>query len=236
MNAQYHTIKGRARPFEYAPASPSDFVLEAGQTVDETVVLTDPTLSLYCLDPEQQRALFVETPPELDLTRVPFMYVAQQEHASRILSVPISTMHELAVQVPVRDEQITFIFSTGRCGSTMVSAAFGAADNAVSLSEPDVHFITSQARAAGAMSDTELAALIGSTTRLLCRPTPQQRNPQAWALKFRSQELLNADLFHAAFPSANMLALSISERGYVAAFRTAFVCRNRRGDPPDRDS
>lgn len=223
MSAQYFTIAARTRPFDFAPVSPADFVLEDGVDADAAVVLADPTLTLYSLDLDHGRALFVETPPEVDLTAVPFMYLAQHEHAVRVLAVPLPDLHRLAADVPVRDEQITFIFSTSRCGSTLVSAAFGVADETVSYSEPDVFTLIGQARKSGTMTETEYIELIAGTTRLLCRQTTGLAQPKAWVVKFRAQELYNADRFHAAFPGAAKLYLYRNADTWLRSVVRAFV-------------
>ena len=222
MTAQILHIDARTRPFELAPAGAADFVVHEGEQVDAGIVLTDPTLSLYCLDPASRRALFVETPATLDLSQVPFMYVAQHTHATRLLAVPYAELHALAAQIDVRDEQITFIHSTGRCGSTLVSAAFNAADDVVSLSEPDVFFAVNRLRAQGEVDDGTLVPLLRSATKLLCKPTPQVPAPRAWVIKFRAQELMLGDLFHAAFPRAAAIYLYRNADTWLRSIQRTF--------------
>ena len=222
MTAQILHIDARTRPFELAPAGAADFVVHEGEQVDAGIVLTDPTLSLYCLDPASRRALFVETPATLDLSQVPFMYVAQHTHATRLLAVPYAELHALAAQIDVRDEQITFIHSTGRCGSTLVSAAFNAADDVVSLSEPDVFFAVNRLRAQGEVDDGTLVPLLRSATKLLCKPTPQVPAPRAWVIKFRAQELMLGDLFHAAFSRAAAIYLYRNADTWLRSIQRTF--------------
>jgi hypothetical protein len=228
VSAQYLSIKERTRPYELAPVSAADFVLSDGgdpdaQRVDAQVVLADPTLSLYCLDLAKGRALFVETPAHVDLSRAPFMYVAQHNLATRLLAVPLEEFHALAQQVDVRDEQITFIHSTGRCGSTLVSAAFNAVGDVVSLSEPDAFLAVDLVRAKEKPDDDNLTALLRSSVRLLCKPTPQIAAPRAWVIKFRAQELMLGNLFHRAFPRAHTIYLYRNADTWLRSIARAFA-------------
>src|SRR3712207_7974264 len=58
----------------------------------------------------------------------------------------------------------SLIYSTGRCGSTLVSRAFNQADSIISLSEPDVYTQIQARRAVDASRDTETSDLVRSCT------------------------------------------------------------------------
>ena len=94
--------------------------------------------TLYCLDFENRQAVFVETPPEYNLSRAPFLYQAQYELASRLVQIPFETLHRLAAEVVIDPTRLILIYSVGRCGSTLVSHAFNALEGVESISEPDV--------------------------------------------------------------------------------------------------
>ncbi|MEZ4580334.1 MAG: hypothetical protein R3A10_01540 [Caldilineaceae bacterium] len=220
MTAQIFHIDARARPFELAPTSAADFVLHEGEQVGADIVLTDPTLSLYCLEPANQRALFVETPATLDLSSVPFMYVAQHAHATRVLAVPYTDLHALAAQVDVRDEQIASIHSPDAAARRW-SAAFNVADDVVSLSEPDVFSRLTDVRSKADGTTRQLAASVRSASGLFCKPTPQDAAPRAWVIKFRFQELMLGDLFHAVLRRSGHLP--VPQCRHVVAVDSAHV-------------
>ena len=83
--------------------------------------MEQPTVSLYCLDHANQRALFVDTPPEVDLLQAPFYFIAQYQAAQRLIAVPYATLHALAREVELDPQRIILFYSTGRCGSTLFS-------------------------------------------------------------------------------------------------------------------
>lgn len=118
-----------------AVARPSDFVTHETGSMELSLVL-DPTLSLYCIDPARRSALFVRTPPELDLSSAPFLWhPVHRGYRGRV--VPFGELHDLAAKAPVPSERLVLVQSTGRCGSTLVSHALAAGEGVVSLSEPD---------------------------------------------------------------------------------------------------
>src|SRR6185295_633268 len=99
MQAYELTIEAKVKPNPFSIVSADDFHVQTGRSIDPYVVLEQPTLSLYCLDHANQRALFVDTPPEVDLLRAPFYFIAQYEAARRLIAVSYATLHTLAREV-----------------------------------------------------------------------------------------------------------------------------------------
>jgi hypothetical protein len=206
MEARHLIIEEKRREPGIGIVSPSDFRVRDAGPVDPRVVLEQPNLSLYCLDFENGQALFVETPPECDLTRAPFMYQAQAEAALRLVQVPFETVHSLASEVAIDPARLILIYSVGRCGSTLVSHAFNQVVGVESLSEPDVPTQMLAHWCAGHLDGPEKVALLKSCTLLQCAPG-RRHGATAWALKFRSPVTQMADLFYAAFPDARLAFL-----------------------------
>src|SRR5579871_2759643 len=77
----------------------NDFRYVESDPVDASIVLHDPTISLYGLDPEHKRVVFIKTDSSADIYSAPFMYVEQYEHAERLLVMPDEVFHELAAKV-----------------------------------------------------------------------------------------------------------------------------------------
>src|SRR6201986_4162310 len=96
MQARSLKIEERQRPMPGFQSSLSDFTVSAGESVDEEIVLQNPSISLYCLDDASQQAIFVELPPDVDLSLAPFVYQTQHEQAQRLITVPYGDFHALA--------------------------------------------------------------------------------------------------------------------------------------------
>src|SRR5690348_4471679 len=138
MEARSLIIEEKLRTFPIAVVRPSDFRVRDGGAVDPQILLRQPNLTLYCLDFENRQALFVETPPECDLSRAAFLYQTQYDAVLRLIQAPYATLHRLAAEVVIDSSRLILIYSVGRCGSTLVSRAFDLVEGVESISEPDV--------------------------------------------------------------------------------------------------
>ncbi len=199
MAATVLAIDDRRKPVLVGMARPSDFATHETGWIELSGVL-DPTLSLYCIDPLRRAALFVRTPPELDLSSVPFLYQAQYTQAIEVVSVPFGPLHELAARSPIPPERLVLVQSTGRCGSTLVSHALAAGEGVVSLSEPDIYSQLHHLRDQG---DSEFEALLKTCTTMLCVPRPAV----TWAIKFRNSNIELAEPLLRSFPGATTVFL-----------------------------
>lgn len=122
-----------------AIASPCDFVrAPAAQAANGTPLP-------YCFDFGHARALYVTGVDVEQAKAAPFYYLYLRRHAQNVVSVPIEH-GSLACVSPVSDP--VFLFSPGRCGSTLLSQVLAEA-NVRSVSEPDFY--------------TQLASLVWSS-------------------------------------------------------------------------
>ena len=116
-------------------AAPSDFVLSSEAGSDAAVL---PSVALaYCLDMQGERVLFTAHEPA-DVTRLiaaPFLFLAQLQLATGVISVPFERLAELAPADPLSRQ--VYIFSPGRTGSTLLVRLLQAAGQAA-VSEPDL--------------------------------------------------------------------------------------------------
>jgi hypothetical protein len=214
VSAKLLAIDDRAKSHGLAVARPTDFTCHEVGPIDPTCVLEDATLSLYCLDPIERVGLFVRTPPEVDLGLAPFLFLTQYQSATQLVSVPFDEMHVLATARPVPSEHLVMVQSTGRCGSTLVSHAFAAADNVMSFSEPDVYYQLHQLRDQG---DTEFEHLLKTCTALLCAPWPVG----TWVIKFRSLNIELAGPLLRAFSGATTVFLYRRAESWARSFARA---------------
>lgn len=203
-----HDILSRHRPREFAPTGLADFTTDPGTEVDAAALLRDPAWSLYALELETGRAIFVHLAPGTDLSRAAFIPQAQFAAAQAVLSVPLDDLSGLSADLPA-PERLILLFSIGRCGTTLANHILNTVPDTFALSEPRA-FVT-LALARHQMPPARAEALIAAVTRLMFR-APQglpsgDQAPRHFAIKFHSQVLYQADLFHRAFPQAKFLFL-----------------------------
>jgi hypothetical protein len=199
-----------------------DFKLQKSSLIVTQTLLENPNISLYCLDQENKNAIFVEIPLEIDLSQVPFVFMAQFEHASRVILAPYETFYQLAQQVPLEGHQLILIYSTGRSGTTVTSAAFNQAERVTSLSEPDVFSQPIAMRAWDGSNDQEVKKLLKACTHLICKNPKTKDQSQKWAIKFRSHGIEIGDLIYEHFPEAKSLFLYRNAEDWFDSMVRAF--------------
>jgi hypothetical protein len=222
MQAHVLQITARKRQDPIAFAEPADFEFSQGAAIDPQIIITNPLISLYCLDHANRRALFVETSPGVDLTQAPFYYQAQYENAIRLIGIPYETLHQLANQIPVDHACLIFIHSVGRSGSTLLSAALNAIPGTIDYSEPDVFTQLVLFRQLQGVDEAEISELVRSCTRMFCKSTEQTPHPVRWGIKFRSFVIELGDLLYAHFPQAKTIFLYRHAEGFMASSMRAF--------------
>jgi hypothetical protein len=201
-------------------ANLNKFILRDGESVNAEIILNSPNISLYCLDDTNQRAIFVELPPDVDLSTAPFVYVILHEQAERLIAVPYEAFRQLTYRLP-KVERLIMIYISGRSGSTLLSSVFNQLDGVLSLSEPDVATQFAYLRPADGSRDAELGDLLDCTLRFLFRPTPFSSATVA-VLKLRIEGLQVMDLVQAVFPQAKNLFSYRDAMGFVASFYRVF--------------
>jgi len=216
MDTKRLLIQNKSR-YPVVPASIEDFQSVEGETIDPQTVLKQPNISLYCLDDANRRAIFVETAPGIELSQKPFLYQAQFDHAQHLISMPYSTLAELARSLPALGANLIIIYSVGRSGSTLLSKAFGQLDGALSLSEPDVFCDIALMCEADGSRDQDLREVLFGSTRLLCKPTPTIE-PIYYVIKPRPQAIHHAGLMHALFPQARLVFLYRDAVDFICSF------------------
>lgn len=210
MIAALHSIVSRARPVEVAAPALADFQLGAGEAIDARLA-NQPGWSLYCLDLDARQAVFVELAPDVDLADAAFCGVRQFREARRALVAPLTALPGLAQDVAL-PETLIFIFSMGRCGTTLAHWMFNEVEGVWGLSEPGALEDLVQGRRR--LAPDELRALLQAATRLCFRPPPSRR-ARAFVVKLRSQALFGAGEFAAAFPQARAIFMHRDAVGWA---------------------
>lgn len=207
------SIEFRSKQWAASAASFSDFDLRQAGMISAEAVLSDAAWSLYALDPAAGQAMFVLLPSGHDLNAAAFVYADQFDLAQKVVVIPLDQFVALSqsIATPLR---VSFLLSTGRCGSTLASRILSRVPDCYSLSEPDCYSHLVQYRFQ--LSASQTADLIRAATLWLCRGAPGQ----AIVVKPRSEAVLQAEGYHQAFPRASMLFLYRDHLGFVnSAFK-----------------
>jgi len=155
-------------------------------------------------------AIFVETPPEVDLCLEQFYYIAQYEHALRVIGVPIEEMVSLGRDLPLDDQKLVFIYSTGRAGSTLAGQIFAQLDGVANISEPDALTDLVAYRHFYPENKVELNDLANAVVRLMC----QVKAPGGHVIKGRSFAIEIGDILYDLFPAAKIVFLYRDAKSY----------------------
>ena len=216
MTTHYLTITTRRRDHFGVLAHLDDFTVTPGDPVDPTIVLRNPNVSLYCFDEPTHRAIFVELPPQVDLSTAPFVYQTQFEHAQRCIAIHYAAFRHVAHQLP-EVENLIMIYSCGRSGSTLLSSALNAPASVLSLSEPDAITQLLRMRLDHHLPPADLQDITNCTVRILCKPM-SFKTPTHYVLKPRSDGIQMMDWFQPLFPNARNLFSYRDALGFVTSF------------------
>lgn len=226
MQAYELVIDAKTKPSRFGIVSAEDFQSHIGQPLDPHIILEQKNISLYCLDHANQRALFVETAPEVELLQAPFYFIVQYEAAQRLIAVPYYTLHALVREVELDTQRIILFYSTGRCGSTLLSHVMNLNASVVSFSEPDVFSQLVMLRTAGQSSDAEIASLLRDSI-IVMSANARRQGFEYFAFKFRSYVLSVSDLLYQTIPDAKILFMYRNALTWAYSFSRAF------GEPTD---
>ncbi|HRI66403.1 MAG TPA: hypothetical protein PK156_19275 [Polyangium sp.] len=192
-----------------------DFTLfEEGKESDARL-LTDPSLSLYCLDLSRREAVFVSLPPNSDLEAAPFYYEAQFAHALNAFTIDFDTFLSLSAPIP-QPNKLILVHNIGRCGSTLLSRAFAQLDSCVSYSEPDCFTQIGHWRTVDDPRDSLWKSILTACMKFVFLD-PIRLQPEVAIVKFRSGCVNLLDLFTELFPDAKHLFLYRDCSSWVAS-------------------
>ncbi len=210
MAAVRHDVVDRDAPHGAAVATLDHFSLGPGTAATAALGL-EPGWSLYSLELDGPgTAVFVRTAGPLDLGG-PFIMNQQRDGAREALVVPMEDVAGLADGLAPPAE-LAFLFSTGRCGSTLASRIMARLPGVVSLSEPDVYSNLVEARAA--LGPDEAAGLLRAATVVLCHGLGACRAEHV-VIKPRSEAVLHEEVYTAAFPRARHAFMYRDVVGYA---------------------
>jgi hypothetical protein len=206
QRATVWAIIGRRRRKAIGFVGLHDFDLQKAGEMALPEIAGNRQISLYALNHHQREAIFVETPPDVDLTLDPFLYQAQYKKAIRVITMPYALFHQFAALLTHSEPQMIFIHSVGRCGSTLLSNVFNKVSGTMSLSEPDAFTAIVRERRLDGKNDPEMVQLLRAVLRVQSRPFTTGE-PARVVVKFRSFSTVITDLLHHAAPQAKHIFL-----------------------------
>ncbi len=168
-------------------SAPGDFALEAREALPHSAAAQQGLLP-YCLDFMNRRAIYVGGVGSAGAQAAPFYYLYLRRAARRVVSVPWEALPlaQGAARAPV------FLFSPGRCGSTLLSRILSAAGMA-NVSEPDFYTQATSALCASPLNPFRATigdAIAGMGADLACALSPD-RSP---IVKLRAESCRAPDL------------------------------------------
>ncbi|NEP74839.1 MAG: sulfotransferase [Okeania sp. SIO2G4] len=221
MNTKILNIQSKNRTPANTVAKLEDFDYQEGETIDPKTVITNPNISLYCLDAQNQRAIFVQTPLDIDLSQAAFFYHAQYDHAQKLIAVPLAEIPQLIEEIePIKN--LVIIYSVGRCGSTLLSKVFNQVDNVLSLSEPDVFSQIVGMRNPDGSNDDEIAELLKFCIYLIGKSNVTGKS-SCCVIKLRSFCIELGELIHNVLPNYKAIFLYRNAEDYVKSAMRAFA-------------
>ena len=182
-------------------SAPTDFSLGPSHMIYQIPHNATP----YCADFDNRFLICVTSPQILDR---PFLYKAQREQAQSVIKIPFS-------ELQIDNVTPTFIFSTGRCGSTLLVGILQAL-GVPSVSEPDYfrQIAVMSAQAAPQSSDGYVRVMRSATAMLAKRlggPSP--------VIKLHLACNLAPLLITQAFPSVKLIFIVREFRGWAMSLK-----------------
>lgn len=221
--AKVYRIKGLRKLYIAGIANVNDFVTRYEGELDFANFWKENKNSLtpFCFDYENRSVVFVETPVNVNLLTVhPFFYEAQRHHATKLYQVSFETVTALMEEVSgCEDSKPLFLFSTGRCGSTLLCNLMADNSDMVSVSEADFFTQLPYLRAQyGVEIDGELVQLSRALTFLLQAYIKTHSNDATVVFKLRSMCLEAAELIADAVPEADHVYLYRNANDTINSF------------------
>jgi hypothetical protein len=167
---------------------------------DEIVTRSAP----YAICFEAERVLSVVYDSREELLEATFVYQHQRESAKTLVSIPYEVLPDVAWDVTPATAAPCLLFSTGRCGSTLLSKLMGAL-GLPSLSEPDV--LTAYLMALPVASEQPGLDHIREVFGFVIAGLLNAAGSRTGVLKFRAQTNYMADQLMASLPQAHGLML-----------------------------
>lgn len=124
-------------------ANPNTFVTVHERFSPAEVIFRENVHILYI---NSKQAAFIEVDESVDIMNVrkhPIFFLAQNEHAKKLIILPLQVFEDLVEKLDVSDRKVVWFFHSTRCGSTAWAQVFHALPNWTVYSEPQCIYYTS---------------------------------------------------------------------------------------------
>ena len=193
-------------------ASAKDFKVSEPQYVDSASAVGNETgcITPYCIDLPKREVVLIHCQQDIDvLLAYPFLYEAQRKYGKSLIRLSFDELNEI-VNAGSRNGAVNpiFLYSTGRCGSTLLCNLMGDNTDIVSVSEPD--YFTQLPFLLAQYGDEQRQVLVQVThdlTLFLCAQLQKDHHASEIVIKFRSMCTEVAELIQCAFPRARNIFL-----------------------------
>ncbi|MBF0425091.1 MAG: tetratricopeptide repeat protein [Magnetococcales bacterium] len=175
----------------------------------------------YCFDLVRELLLGVCADP-IALLSPAFFFQAQYDQAESLHAVPFSALAATFPDTLLRRTRLVFLYSVGRCGSTLLSRALQTLPGVVSISEPDFPTQIMATEPDPAEDTAWLVHLLRHAVVALCRPYIGDGG-RCIVLKFRAECLFRAELLQRAFPAARNIFMTRNPHDWARSAYTAFA-------------
>lgn len=164
--AELVDLRFRPEVNAYAFISMEDFVFSGGTACaidDPRIDQARDSMVPYAVDWKRRRMLFTLHGSKDFASKHAFLYQAQREHAAQGVLLPFDVLDDIFPPASIRP---TFLFSVGRCGSTLAADLLDAVDIA-SASEPGVYEQLVKARQWSWLNRADRAKVLRGVTNAL---------------------------------------------------------------------
>ena len=232
MEVAAFKIARKTRQLALGYASIKDFQLLEAELIAPDTLCDSPCISLYSLDFETQRAVFVETPTGLTLSDASFYWMVQYQQAVRVITLPFTDFvllaSQISSQISMNPNNLTFIYSVGRAGSTLAAKIFSCVSGTEAISEPDALTAIVRARYFALVGeqgdDLTTKHLLDASVRFLCKSTTATK----FIIKGRSQVVEIGDWLHELYPQAKKIFLYRNAESWLISAKSAFTDGEKR--------
>ena len=150
-------------------SSAADFLAWSRRDLAPLRVLLRPDVTLYCVTSDS--AVFVRCPAACNIyssVSSPFFYLAQFLNAQEVYITTLNWFHLLAAEITEDCRvPVTWLSSTGRCGSTMLTQVMERVPGTVSISEPDAILNIAAMAKSGQITSEQKRSLLKSAISIL---------------------------------------------------------------------
>ena len=203
-SAEVFKIIHRFKPCYYTPdlCMQENFLVVHESFCHPDIVLQD---NIYFYGVTESEAFFVDC-GEIDVFGFTFTTDGLYETAVRMITMPLSSFHAIAKEIPTPNIPVLLASNHGRCGSTLLVNLFKDIPNTLSLSEAPIFTSIAELSRNGKLQSNELEKLCQSSYALTLKHV-NFRKAELLFMKAQNIDLFICDILFEAIPSMKQVFL-----------------------------